>query len=66
MPEVGDEVDLEHGLLRVERVDAQRIVRLRHIPVTDPAVTDPALTDPALTDAAPPSPAGEREEAVRG
>jgi CBS domain containing-hemolysin-like protein len=61
MPEVGDEVDLEHGLLRVERVDAQRIVRLRHIPATDPAATDAAVTE-----AAPPSPAGEREEAVRG
>ncbi len=33
MPEVGDEIELEHGTLRVERVDGQRIVRLRHIPV---------------------------------
>nr|WP_237448289.1 hemolysin family protein [Nocardioides flavescens] len=55
MPEVGDEIDLDHGVLRVERVDGQRIVRLRHIPVTDPASETASET---VSD--------EHEEAVRG
>lgn len=32
IPEVGDEVDLGHGRLRVERVQGHRIERLRYIP----------------------------------
>jgi CBS domain containing-hemolysin-like protein len=32
IPEVGDEVALEHGILRVERVDGSRVDRLRFTP----------------------------------
>jgi CBS domain containing-hemolysin-like protein len=32
IPEVGDEVELAHGLLRVERVDGNRVERLRYTP----------------------------------
>ncbi len=35
IPEVGDEVDLRHGVLRVERVDGNRVDRLRYTP-TEP------------------------------
>jgi CBS domain containing-hemolysin-like protein len=32
LPELGDEVEVEGGVLRVERVDGTRIVRLRFAP----------------------------------
>ena len=38
IPELGDEVPVEAGTLRVERVDGPRIVRLRFVP-TEPART---------------------------
>jgi CBS domain containing-hemolysin-like protein len=34
IPEVGDEVQLPHGVLRVERVDGNRVDRLRYTPAT--------------------------------
>lgn len=40
IPDVGEEVPLEHGTLRVERVTGRRIERLRYLPsdiTTDPA-----------------------------
>ena len=40
LPELGDEVAVEAGRLRVERVDGARIVRLRYLP--DDPDTDPA------------------------
>ncbi len=45
IPELGDEVPVEAGTLRVERVDGPRIVRLRFVP-TGPART--ASTEEAL------------------
>lgn len=33
IPEVGDEVELPHGVLRVERVDGNRVDRLRYTPI---------------------------------
>jgi CBS domain containing-hemolysin-like protein len=33
IPEVGDEVDVDRGILRVERVDGQRVDRLRFTPI---------------------------------
>lgn len=41
MPELGDEVQIPAGTLRVERMDGSRIVRLRFVP-TDPDATSPA------------------------
>lgn len=41
LPELGDEVRLEHGILRVERIDGHRIVRLRYTP--DEPESDPSL-----------------------
>ena len=35
IPEVGDEVEVDHGVLRVERVDGNRVERLRFTP-TEP------------------------------
>ncbi len=36
LPELGDEVDLASGTLRVERLDGSRIVRLSHLPGPTP------------------------------
>jgi CBS domain containing-hemolysin-like protein len=33
IPEVGDEVEVDHGILRVERVDGHRVDRLRFTPI---------------------------------
>ena len=33
IPEVGDEVEVDHGVLRVERVDGNRVERLRFTPI---------------------------------
>ncbi len=33
IPEVGDEVEVDHGTLRVERVDGNRVDRLRFTPI---------------------------------
>ncbi|MBF0672357.1 MAG: HlyC/CorC family transporter [Salinibacterium sp.] len=41
LPELGDEVRLENGTLRVERIDGHRIVRLRYTP--DDPDEDPSL-----------------------
>ncbi|MCR2813930.1 MULTISPECIES: hemolysin family protein [Microbacterium] len=41
LPELGDEVRLDAGTLRVERIDGHRIVRLRFTP--DEPETDPSL-----------------------
>lgn len=41
LPELGDEVPLERGVLRVERIDGHRIVRLRYTP--DDPEDDPAV-----------------------
>ena len=41
LPELGDEVPIETGVLRVERVDGSRISRLRYLPEAAAA----ALTD---------------------
>ncbi|MET1004372.1 MAG: transporter associated domain-containing protein, partial [Propionibacteriaceae bacterium] len=38
LPEVGDEVPIEQGILRVERVDGARIDRVRFVPA--PPVAD--------------------------
>jgi CBS domain containing-hemolysin-like protein len=35
IPEVGDEVSLDNGILRVERVDGSRVDRLRFTPIPD-------------------------------
>lgn len=40
LPEMGDEVPVETGTLRVERLDGPRIVRLRFVP-TEPVLTAP-------------------------
>jgi CBS domain containing-hemolysin-like protein len=42
VPEIGDEIALEQGTLRVEHVDGTRIVRLRFVPV--PAMAGQAAT----------------------
>ena len=44
IPELGDEVAIEGGVLRIDRVDGVRVHRVRYTPV-DP-VTDPSLTTP--------------------
>jgi len=43
LPELGDEVRLDDGTLRVDRIDGARIVRLRYTP--DEPATDPAVMD---------------------
>lgn len=40
IPEVGDEVGIEGGVLRVERLDGRRVDRIRFVPVPD-SDTDP-------------------------
>jgi CBS domain containing-hemolysin-like protein len=41
IPEVGDEVELPHGALRVERVDGNRVDRLRYTPAeTEPGESE--------------------------
>jgi CBS domain containing-hemolysin-like protein len=41
IPEVGDEVELPHGMLRVERVDGNRVDRLRYTPAeTEPGESE--------------------------
>lgn len=40
IPEVGDEVRLNHGLLRVERLDGRRIDRLRFTPTPEEVAAD--------------------------
>ncbi|MCU1418305.1 MAG: HlyC/CorC family transporter, partial [Schumannella sp.] len=52
--EVGDTVEIEAGVFRVERMDGRRIDRLRFTP----ASTEPAGTEPAGTAPAGPAPAG--------
>ena len=44
LPELGDQVPVETGTLRVERLDGPRIVRLRFVP-PDPAATMATTTD---------------------
>ncbi len=44
LPELGDEVPVETGTLRVERLDGPRIVRLRFVP-TEPAATTATSPD---------------------
>ena len=39
MPEVGDEVAVEGGMLRVERMDGPRVVRLAFVPEVHPLLT---------------------------
>jgi CBS domain containing-hemolysin-like protein len=41
IPEVGDEVELPHGVLRIERVDGNRVDRLRYTPAeTEPGESE--------------------------
>ncbi len=41
IPEVGDEVELAHGVLRIERVDGNRVDRLRYTPAeTEPGESE--------------------------
>jgi CBS domain containing-hemolysin-like protein len=41
IPEVGDEVEVDHGILRVERVDGHRVDRLRFTPIeADPGESE--------------------------
>jgi CBS domain containing-hemolysin-like protein len=57
--EVGDTVEIEAGVFRVERMDGRRIDRLRFTPgSTEPAGSEPASTEPAGTEPASPAPAG--------
>ena len=40
IPDVGDEVQLDHGTLRVERLDGRRIDRLRYTPTREEVAVD--------------------------
>ncbi|TPW71610.1 hemolysin family protein [Schumannella sp. 10F1B-5-1] len=50
VPEVGDEVALEHGVIRVERMDGVRLARLRWTPAASGDATA-ATADAAASDA---------------
>jgi len=45
LPELGDEIPVETGTLRVERLDGPRIVRLRYVPTAPVATTPLETTD---------------------
>jgi len=45
LPELGDEVPVQTGTLRVERLDGPRIVRLRYVPTAPVATTAQETTD---------------------
>jgi CBS domain containing-hemolysin-like protein len=53
LPEVGDEVSLETGTLRVERVVGQRLERLRFVPSPAEMPTASGAPDTAAGDSAP-------------
>ena len=50
LPELGDEVDVDGGVLRVDRVDGARLVRLRHIPAADHSGDDAVGADEERAD----------------
>jgi CBS domain containing-hemolysin-like protein len=49
MPELGDEVDVPSGTLRVERMDGPRIARIRFIPTAAASTATQASTGPEET-----------------
>ncbi len=64
LPELGDEVRLESGRLRVERVDGTRISRLRFVPETLPETAGTATSAEADRRGATAPDAQERTEEV--
>jgi len=63
LPEIGDEVEVAGGALRVERVVGQRTERLRFVPRADDDVTGPDGRPRAS--GAPSTPADDRDRADR-
>lgn len=53
LPEVGDEVAIDGGVLRVERVEGARVERLRFTPTPDVPDDDPGTDDHPDTDTDP-------------
>jgi CBS domain containing-hemolysin-like protein len=66
LPELGDEVSIESGMLRVERIDGRRLDRLRFIPHPVDDSGEPAVGDRAeprtAVDRVEPRTAGDRVE----